>query len=146
MTVRVDGLFHCRQHVSILSVFSCSVSIFGLKIHCDLSSFFLPGSHTVVVVLTRHIYLFLSFAKRIFIFTALPSLMTSDSLKPHLSDLDKLFDSEDEGTDDRLHPTSSQHAVTGSNSVTTHAAGVVPSGGKSMASAHVTGPHSKWHN
>lgn len=72
--------------------------------------------------------------------------MTSDALKPHLSDLDKMFDSEDEGGDDR--PPHSQHsamnggsqAISSSSSTSTHS-GI---GGASMASAHAVGPVSKY--
>lgn len=67
--------------------------------------------------------------------------MTSESLKPQMSDLEKMFDSEDE--DERAATsTTSMHLVNG------HGQGfqqsLAPSGGMSMASAQAVGPISKY--
>lgn len=67
--------------------------------------------------------------------------MTSDALKPQLSDLDKLFDSEDEGGDDR--PANQTSMMNGGAQATAHSASSAAIGGASMASAHAQGPVSK---
>lgn len=77
-----------------------------------------------------------------------PSLMTSAALKPHLSDLDNMFDSEDEGGDERLNvvvSSSAHQVVSGSTTCqANHMTPGAPSGGMSMASAHAVGPVSKF--
>ena len=80
--------------------------------------------------------------------TATPNLMTIDALKPHLSDLDKMFDSEDEGGDERpLNQSSIMNGGTQASSHTAHpgVAATASSGGMSMASAQPVGPVSKCH-
>ena len=74
--------------------------------------------------------------------------MTIDALKPHLSDLDKMFDSEDEGGDERpLNQSSIMNGGTQASSHTAHpgVAATASSGGMSMASAQPVGPVSKCH-
>ena len=80
--------------------------------------------------------------------TATPNLMTIDALKPHLSDLDKMFDSEDEGGDER--PLNQSSIMNGGTQSTSHTAqsgvaATASSGGMSMASAQPVGPVSKCH-
>ncbi|XP_067931928.1 mediator of RNA polymerase II transcription subunit 13-like [Watersipora subatra] len=60
-------------------------------------------------------------------------LMTSDDLKPHLSDLDNIFEFDDEGVKERMG------ATAGNNSSLSQPT-AASSGGKSMASAHAVGP------
>ena len=69
----------------------------------------------------------------------MPSLMNSEDLKPHPSDLDKMFDSDEEGPEDRQNVSSNQQAP----AINSHSTSVNSSGGMSMASAHAVGPVSK---
>lgn len=69
------------------------------------------------------------------------ALTTSDALKANMSDLDKMFESEDE--DDRQPTISSSHYINGHTTLS-HSSIAPALGGVSMASAQqVVGPISK---
>lgn len=69
------------------------------------------------------------------------NLLTSASLMPLPSDLDNIFDSEDESSDDRAN--AAQSGASGFAPSVPHPSSAASSGGMSMASAQAVGPVSE---